>query len=110
SRLDQMRVYFLYIFLLHLGVSSKLRDDEDQMPPDKTQSDDHRKGDKVRIRSGPPAGLRATVNEVCGRYVSVDLGNGEMEILPADDLTNFSRAARRAWRAMPKKTGRPRLL
>ncbi len=37
----------------------------------------------------------------------LDLGSRERLMLPAQDVTNYSLAARRAWAVMPKRAGRP---
>ncbi len=66
-------------------------------------------GDKVRVRTGPYAGSRGLVAAIAGETASVRLPSGAVLELGATDLTNYSLAARRAWRAMPKRAGRPRL-
>ena len=47
------------------------------------------------------------VSEADGMLV-VELQEETIKIVP-DEVTNYSLAARRAWTAMPKKAGRPRL-
>lgn len=67
-------------------------------------------GDKLRIRSGPLIGHRGVV---CGiepnKKISVRLEDGSVQDLETSALTNFSAAARKAWKTMPKReVGRPR--
>jgi len=67
-----------------------------------------RLGDKVRIRSGPHARARGIISAESNGHVEIELGTGDkIPVLPAD-ITNYSLAARRAWQAMPKRTGRPK--
>jgi KOW motif len=68
----------------------------------------HTKGDKVRIKGGAFAGKRGTlVRRESGRWI-VSLADESNRIVHADDITNFSLAARRAWQSMPdRKVGRP---
>ncbi len=70
---------------------------------------EHAKRDKVRIKGGPFAGQRGTLlRREAGRWL-VSLTNEAKEVsFGADDLTNLSLAARRAWHSMPhRKVGRP---
>ncbi len=65
-------------------------------------------GDKLRIRSGDRAGQRGiAVGEDSGQII-VALMTGEELVLARDQMTNFSLAARRAWKVMPKRAGRPK--
>jgi uncharacterized protein (DUF4415 family) len=48
------------------------------------------------------------VSEANGRLIVELQGEETVEIAP-NEVTNYSLAARRAWAAMPKKAGRPRL-
>jgi hypothetical protein len=67
------------------------------------------KGDKVRIKRGEFAGERGIlVRAESGDWiVSLIQRDGTISV-PNEDLTNFSLAARRAWRSMPhRKVGRP---
>jgi len=67
-----------------------------------------RLGDKVRIRSGPHARARGIISAESNGDVEIELGTGDkIPVLP-QDITNYSLAARRAWQAMPKRTGRPK--
>jgi|SRR6266851_658822 len=70
--------------------------------------EDFRPGDKLRVRKGPFAGQRGLVSDVDRDQITLSLVSGESVALPASQLTNFSRAARRAWMVMPKRAGRPR--
>ncbi len=69
----------------------------------------HAKGDKVRVKRGPFAGERGILVRSTSDKWIVHLVNKDSQILvPADDLTNFSLAARRAWQSMPdREVGRP---
>src|SRR5438309_782661 len=71
--------------------------------------DGHRPGDKVRVRAGPDAGQRGLICDLCPTHVVIGLDDGRTVELPDDAVTNYSLAARRAWRVMPKRAGRPRL-
>ena len=66
-------------------------------------------GDKLRIRSGPFAGHRAVVCAIePNNRLSVQLTDGSRESLATTTVTNFSAAARKAWKTMPKRqVGRP---
>lgn len=68
---------------------------------------DYQIGDKIRVRIGLYAGTRGII---CGRtneLWQIELSGGKVQSFHADELTNYSRAARRAWQAMPKRAGRP---
>jgi len=69
----------------------------------------HAKGDKIRVKRGPFAGERGTLVRPSSDKWIVRLVNKDSQFLiQADDLTNFSLAARRAWQSMPdRKVGRP---
>lgn len=67
-----------------------------------------RLGDKVRIRSGPRAGARGTISADLDERLEIELSAGDrIPVLPEDN-TNYSLTARRAWKVMPKRTGRPK--
>jgi hypothetical protein len=69
----------------------------------------HTKGDKIRIKCGQLAGERGIiVGAHSGKWI-VSLIQPDRTVLVSDeDLTNYSLAARRAWRSMPdRKVGRP---
>jgi len=72
--------------------------------------DDHRPGDKVRIRSGPLRGSRGRIlkSREGAIEIELDLDGTVQRSLSPDVVTNYSRAARRAWAHMPKRAGRPR--
>lgn len=67
------------------------------------------KGDKVRIRSGKFTGERGILMRSHGGKWIVSLIHGGVSLLVSiKELTNYSLAARRAWRSMPhRKVGRP---
>ena len=69
----------------------------------------HAKGDKVRIKKGGARGERGIlVRAQRGEWVVSLTQRDETILLPAEDLTNYSLAARRAWHRMPhRKVGRP---
>ena len=69
----------------------------------------HTRGDKVRIKRGEFTGERGIlVREHSDKWtVSLTQRDGAI-LISAEDLTNYSLAARRAWRSMPyRKVGRP---
>jgi hypothetical protein len=73
-----------------------------------TSTSGHRAGDKIRIKSGAHSGTRAIVVRVT-RDLLITLVNGaDTLMVPAQNVTNYSLAARRAWEAMPKRAGRPK--
>ena len=70
---------------------------------------EHRKGDKIRIKSGKFAGERGLLlRSYAGKWI-VSVTDRELKLMvSAEELTNYSLAARRAWRSMPdRKVGRP---
>jgi len=67
-----------------------------------------RLGDKVRLRSGPHTGARGSISAETDGYFEIELGTGEKIPALHEEITNYSLAARRAWEAMPKRTGRPK--
>jgi hypothetical protein len=67
------------------------------------------KGDKVRIKAGPYSGQRGLLlrQKSDGWIVHLVLSDSYV-LIREDHLTNYSLAARRAWRSMPdRKVGRP---
>jgi hypothetical protein len=70
---------------------------------------EHRKGDKVRIKLGRFAGQRGILLRAHHAKWVINLVEEELTVLiSSDELTNYSLAARRAWRSMPdRKVGRP---
>lgn len=75
---------------------------------DKSLSSEQHEGDKVRVRAGDYAGRRGRIEHAKGEGLAIRLDTGDLVKLNAEQITNFSRAARRAWAAMPKHAGRPR--
>lgn len=69
----------------------------------------HVKGDKIRIKRGELAGYRGIlVRPMSGKWVVSVAQQDRSILLSAEDLTNYSLAARRAWCSMPnRKVGRP---
>ena len=65
-------------------------------------------GDKVRIRSGPHARARGIIFAELNGHLEIELGTGDRISVSPEEITNYSRAARRAWEVMPKRTGRPK--
>jgi hypothetical protein len=66
-------------------------------------------GDKVRIRSGPDKGSRGIIQSESNGLLEVQLDSSDIIYIEPEKITNFSLAARRAWKAMPKQAGRPQL-
>ena len=66
-------------------------------------------GDKVRIRSGAHVGVRGIVQSSSGEFLEIQLDEGALIRTVPEEITNYSLAARRAWRVMPKRAGRPQL-
>ena len=70
---------------------------------------ENKKGDKIRIKSGKFAGERGIlIRPHTGKWI-VSMHNRDLTALvSSEEVTNFSLAARRAWRSMPdRKVGRP---
>jgi hypothetical protein len=70
---------------------------------------DHKKGDKIRIKSGKFAGERGILMRPHSSKWIVSMPHKDLTFLVStEELTNYSLAARRAWRSMPdRKVGRP---
>jgi len=66
-----------------------------------------RVGDKVRIRTGVHAGARALICGLLEGRVRIRLLDGKRLSTTLRELTNYSAAARLAWKTMPKRAGRP---
>ena len=66
-----------------------------------------RVGDKVRVKTGLHSGARGVLSGVRGKQHTVLFRDGTRLRIDATQVTNFSAAARRAWRTMPKRAGRP---
>jgi hypothetical protein len=79
------------------------------LPGARPATDQHRSGDKLRIKTGTYAGQRAVLLRTGPDVLVVLLPNGDRVMLPARSVTNFSLAARKAWVVMPKRAGRPKL-
>lgn len=61
-------------------------------------------GDKVRVKVGPHSGQRGVVDAIDGEQVLVRLEKtAQMVRLQADQVTNFSLAARKAWVTDPNR-------
>jgi len=70
---------------------------------------EHKKGDKVRIKHGKFTGERGILMQPhTGKWL-VSMHDGALTVMVSTgELTNYSLAARRAWRSMPdRKVGRP---
>jgi hypothetical protein len=67
-------------------------------------------GDKVKLKSHHGAPLRGIVEEVHGDELLIRLHeSGELITLGPESVTNFSLAARKAWKNMPhRQVGRPK--
>lgn len=66
-------------------------------------------GDKIRCK-GARNGSRGTIVRIEGNRVGVTLTDSDETIeMDVADITNFSQAARKAWKNMPnRRVGRPR--
>lgn len=74
-------------------------------------------GDKIKVRLGAMAGKRGLIRSIEKGLISTELEDGTTVIVQPQDVTNLSRAARLAWRSMPKRqvgrrrgTGRKRVV
>ena len=67
-------------------------------------------GDKVKLKSRDGAPVRGVVEEVHGEELLVRLDeSGELVAVASESVTNFSLAARKAWKNMPhRQVGRPK--
>ena len=67
------------------------------------------KGDKVRIKRGESTGERGIlVRPHSDKWIVSLIQRDGTILVSSEDLTNYSLAARRAWRSMPdRKVGRP---
>jgi hypothetical protein len=70
---------------------------------------EHVKGDKIRIKCGQFIGERGILmRQHSGKWIVSLAHRGRTILVSTEDLTNYSLAARRAWRSMPdRKVGRP---
>ena len=76
------------------------------------RTDLHMSGDIVRVLRGEHAGVKGQVVQASirasGTWILVSAPPDEPVWIPEQDLTNRSRAARRAWKSIPKRAvGRP---
>ena len=78
---------------------------EDQLQ----QEDGAHIGDKVRLRLGTHAKERGVVQAIAGAFLEIQLEQGGPIQARPEEITNYSLAARRAWRVMPKRAGRHQL-
>jgi hypothetical protein len=67
-------------------------------------------GDKVKLKSDHGTPVRGIVEEVHGDELLVRLhGSGDLIAVVSESVTNFSLAARKAWKNMPhRQVGRPK--
>ena len=67
-------------------------------------------GDKVRLTPPGCPASRGIVQAVIGTKIAVQIeGSGEVVEVPANAVTNFSAAARKAWQTRPRRNvGRPK--
>ena len=71
-----------------------------------------RVGDKVKLKRSVDVAPTAhgVITEIAGSVLTVQLdGSGQVARVPTEDVTNFSLAARKAWKNMPaRNVGRPK--
>mgnify|MGYP003441651387 CR=1 FL=1 len=67
-------------------------------------------GDKVKLKAHSSASARGVVEEVRGNELRIRLDeSGELVAVASESVTNFSLAARKAWKNMPhRQVGRPK--
>jgi uncharacterized protein (DUF4415 family) len=67
-------------------------------------------GDKVKLKNHNNSSARGVVEEVQGDALLVRLDkSGELVAISSEEVTNFSLAARKAWKNMPhRQVGRPK--
>lgn len=67
-------------------------------------------GDKVKLKVHSSAASRGVVEEVRGNELLIRLDeSGELVAVASESVTNFSLAARKAWKNMPhRQVGRPK--
>src|SRR5947209_87251 len=70
---------------------------------------DFQLGDKIRIHSGPHAGVKGIVRAEVDGQLEIQFEENDTISVPINNVTNYSLAARRAWQSMPKRAGRPQL-
>ena len=69
-----------------------------------------RPGDKVRLKNNGQPGPRGVVERIAGDALVVRVEeSAELLRVPAEEVVNFSLAARKAWKSMPdRRVGRPK--
>ena len=67
-------------------------------------------GDEVRVKAGEHRGRRGVVTHVANSRLRLRLDDSDaVADVTADDVTNYSLAARKAWKSMPDRAvGRPK--
>jgi uncharacterized protein (DUF4415 family) len=71
-------------------------------------SNEFLQGDKIRIRVGENKGFRGRIKSCNKEECEVDLlPDHKLIIVKSTQITNYSLAARKAWKTIPKKSGRP---
>src|SRR5690348_795620 len=73
------------------------------------ESDEFQAGDKVRVRTGSFAGARGIIQAERNGKLEILLDINNVVLIESEEITNYSLAARRAWKKMPKRAGRPQL-
>jgi uncharacterized protein (DUF4415 family) len=68
-----------------------------------------RPGDKIRVRSGPYKGARGIIQNESDGLLEIQIDSSDVVRIEQSKITNYSLAARRAWKVMPKRAGRPQL-
>ena len=71
-------------------------------PPEDTY-EAHHVGDKIRISAGNQKGQRGTIQAITNRSLEIKLESGETVATSQQNITNFSLAARKAWRTMRRQ-------
>lgn len=64
---------------------------------------DHLEGDKIRIRVGVEKGQRGNVTKAEENHLEILLEDGRVVRTSPQDATNYSLAARKAWKTMKSK-------
>jgi hypothetical protein len=61
-------------------------------------------GDKVRVKAGDHTGERGVIEAVDGEKLLVRLGESDVKVrVTAEQVTNYSLAARKAWKTEPDR-------
>lgn len=77
------------------------------MPPHSQDALVVQPGDKVRVRRGPYAGMRGVVRAWTANEIEIETADQQTLHVDHGAVTNYSLAARKAWKTMPKRAGRP---